>query len=299
MYLSLIAYLSIFLFVGISAYKAYQFAKLPLHGRQELYPVPKEKGHEYGGSYYEEVEWWNKERHVSHGTELIEMLKEMLFIKKLFDHQRPLWWLSYALHLGIYLLIAFTLLLVMGALTLLGGGQISASGAGVWGSLVYYLTALTGLMGLLLATFGSGMLLLRRIFDDTLRKYTTPQEYFNLALLYSAVVTGIFVWGGDLTFGTAREITANLLTFTAFSPSTFFILHLVLLFVMFTYIPLSKMSHYVGKYFTFHKVLWENDPNLRGSEMEKKVQQATSYRPTNSWAAPHITGTTNSNKPSL
>lgn len=291
MLLGLIAYLSIFLFVGISAYKAYQFAKMPLHGRMELYPVPKEKGHEYGGSYYEEVEWWNKERHVSHGTELIEMLKEMLFIKKLFDNQRPLWWISYALHLGIYFLMAWTLLLVVGAVTILGGGQVSAS-SGVWGSLVFYLTAFTGLVGLILATFGSGMLLLRRLFDDTLRKYTTPQEYFNLALLYFAVVTGIFVWVRDLSFDSAREITANLLTFTPFEESGLFVLHLVLLFIMFTYIPLSKMSHYVGKYFTFHKVLWENDPNLKGSEIEKKIMQATSNRPTNSWSASHITGAT-------
>lgn len=295
MLLGLIAYLSIVLFLGISAYKAYQYAKLPLHGRMELYPVPKEKGHEHGGSYFEEVEWWNKEREVSHGTELIEMLKEMLFIKKLFDNQRPLWWISYALHLGIYMLIAFTILLVAGALTLLGGGQVSSS-AGVWGSLIFYLTAFTGLSGLILATFGSGMLLLRRLFDETLRKYTTPQEYFNLVLLYSAVVTGILVWVPDLSFGMAREITANLLTFTSFQASTLFIIHLIVLFVMFTYIPLSKMSHYVGKYFSFHKVLWENEPNLRGSEMEKKVQQATSYRPTNSWSAPHITGAPPSQK---
>lgn len=295
MLLSLIAYLSIFLFLGISGYKAYQFAKLPLHGRMELYPVPKEKGHEYGGSYYEEVEWWNKERQVSHSTELIDMLKEMLFIKKLFDNQRPLWWISYALHLGIYLLIAWTLLLVVGAVTLLGGGQVSAS-AGVWGSLVFYLSALTGLLGLILATLGSGMLLLKRLFDDTLRKYTTPQEYFNLILLYSAVVTGIFVWANDLSFHSAREITANLITFNPFPASTLFVVHLVLLLIMFTYIPLSKMSHYVGKYFTFHKVLWENDPNLKGSEMEDKIKQATSYRPTNSWSAPHITGATPSKK---
>lgn len=295
MLLGLIAYLSIFLFVGISAYKAYQFAKMPLHGRMELYPVPKEKGHEYGGSYYEEVEWWNKERHVSHGTELIEMLKEMLFIKKLFDNQRPLWWISYALHLGIYFLMAWTVLLVVGAGTLLSGGQVNAS-SGVWGSLVFYLTAFTGLVGLILATFGSGMLLLRRLFDDTLRKYTTPQEYFNLALLYCAVVTGIFVWAGDLSFGSAREITANLISLTPFEASGLFVFHLALLFIMFTYIPLSKMSHYVGKYFTFHKVLWENEPNLKGSEIEKKIMKATSGRPTNSWSAPHITGATPPNK---
>lgn len=290
MILSVIAYLSIGLFIGLSAYKAYQFAKMPLHGRMELYPVPKEKGHEHGGSYYEEVEWWTKERQVFHGAELVDMFKEMLFIKKLFDNQRPLWWLSYALHLGIYLLMAWTILLVVGALTILSGGEVSAS-SGAWGSLVYYFTAITGLLGLVLAAFGSAMLLLRRLFEDSLRKYTTAQEYFNLFLLYSAVVSGIFVWIGDLGFSTAREVTAHLISFTPFEASPLFVVHLILLLIMFTYIPLSKMSHYVGKYFTFHKVLWENDPNLKGSEIEKKVKEATAYRPTKSWSAPHITGT--------
>jgi len=287
--LSILAYAAIILFLGLSVYKAYTFAKMPLHGRMELYPVPKEQGHEYGGSYYEQVEWWNKERKANHKAEFIDMLKEMLFIKKLFDNQKPLWWLSYALHLGIYLLLAWTVLLILGGLTLLAGGQVSP-GSGVWGTLLFYLTAFTGLIGLLLAAFGSAMLLLRRIFDDTLRKYTTPQEYFNLALLYGATCTGIFVWIEDLTFGTAREVVANLMSFAPFEASGLLVAHIVILFVMFIYIPLSKMSHYVGKYFSFHKVLWENEPNLKGSAIEKKVQQALARRPATSWSAPHISG---------
>ena len=114
MFLSFIAYLGILLFLGISAYKAYQFAKLPMHGRMELYPVPKEKGFEHGGSFYEEVLWWTKPREVSHARELVEMLKEIVFIKTLFDNQRPFWWLSYALHLGIYFIIVWTVLLFAG-----------------------------------------------------------------------------------------------------------------------------------------------------------------------------------------
>lgn len=296
MLLSLMAYLAIILFLGLSARKAWEFNRMPIHGRMELYPVPKEQGHGYGGSYYEEAEWWQKEHRVSHSTELIEMLKEMLFIKKLFDNQRPLWWISYALHLGIYLLVAWTVCLVCGALTLLGGGQVGVSG-GVWGSLLYYLTLLLGLGGLLLAAFGSGMLILRRVFDDTLRKYTTPQEYFNLALLYSAVVTGIFVWGKDLSFTTARELTASLITFTPFQASPLFILHLVLLLIMFTYIPLSKMSHYVGKYFSFHKVLWDNEPNLKGSPIHQKIRDVAAHPAGTHWSAPHISNQVKIEKP--
>ena len=288
MLLSFVAYLSIVLFVGLSVYKAYQLAKLPMHGRMDLYPVPKEKGYEHGGSYYEEVSWWSKPREVSHMTELVEMLKEILFIKTLFENQRPFWWLSYALHLGIYFLMAWTILLVAGAISILNGILVAATSPSIWGLLIYYLTFATGILGLILATLGSGLLIVRRLFDNTLKKYTTPQEYFNLALIFVTLVTGIFVWGSDLSFQTAREATAKLLTFTSFPADPLVTLNIILVGIMLTYIPLSKMSHYVGKYFTFHTVLWDNSPNLKGSAIEQQVKKATAYRPTTSWSAPHI-----------
>ena len=94
--------------------KAAEYAKMPMHGRWELYPVPKEKGRgHYGGSYYEEEKWYEKKRETSLFAEIIDMMKEILFIKKLFDNQRPLWWLSYAMHLGIYLTIGWLALLFL------------------------------------------------------------------------------------------------------------------------------------------------------------------------------------------
>lgn len=288
MLLSIISYLSILLFVGISVYKAYQFAEMPLHGRMDLYPVPKEAGFEHGGSYYEQVLWWSKPHEVSHFREIVEMLKEIIFIKKLFENQRPLWWISYSLHLGIYFVMAWTILLVAGAIFNLNGIAIAASSSNILGLLIFYLTALTGYVGLALATFGSGALFVRRVFDNTLKKYTTPQEYFNLLLLFATAVTGIITWLGDLSFQFAREITANLITFHPFNASGLLTLHIILVGIMLTYIPISKMSHYVGKYFTFHKVLWDNNPNLKGSAIEQQVKKATSFRPTTSWSAPHI-----------
>jgi Nitrate reductase gamma subunit len=294
--LSLVAYLAIILFLGLSVSKAYQLAKLPMHGRMDLYPVPKEKGHEHGGSYYEEVSWWSKPREVSHMTELVEMLKEILFIKTLFDNQRPFWYLSYALHLGIYFLMAWTILLVAGAISILNGIVVAAATPSIWGTILYYLTFATGMLGLVLAAAGSGLLIVRRMFDTTLKKYTTPQEYFNLLLIFVTLITGIYAWGIGPSFQTAREVTANLITFTSFPASPVVVLNVILVAIMLTYIPLSKMSHYVGKYFTFHTVLWDNSPNLKGSAIEQKVKKATSFRPTTSWSAPHIKAPSEPNK---
>ncbi len=287
MIVGLSIYLAMLLFIGLSAYTAVNYARMPLHGRMELYPVPLEKGrHTYGGSYMEEPEWWRKPRQISKVSEIIDMLKEMLFIKKLFNNQRSLWWISYSFHLGIYFLMAWTVLLIAGALTNFAGASVNAH-ASLWTALLYYLTILTGVVGFIITTLGVALLLLRRIFDPVLKKYTTPQEYFNLILLLAALVSGIVVWSPDLTFATARQITADAITLSVV-PNTALFIHLILWEVMFIYIPISKMGHYVGKYFTFHKILWENEPNIKGSHMETRVKTALGNRATTTWAAPHM-----------
>lgn len=63
------------------------------------------------------------------------------------------------------------------------------------------------------------------------------------------------------------------------------LVHFVLLGIMFLYIPLSKMSHYVGKFFCFHKVLWDNDPNLKGSAVERRFEDAAQQPVTSPWSA--------------
>lgn len=184
--------------------------------------------------------------------------------------------------------MAWTILLVIGAISELNGILVAANSTSIWGLLLFYVSALTGYLGLALAALGSGLLFLRRVFDNTLKKYTTPQEYFNLLLIFAALITGIFTWGSDLSFQYAREVTANLVTFTPFVADGLLTIHVILVGIMLIYIPISKMSHYVGKYFTFHKVLWDNNPNLKGSEVEQQIKNASSFRPTTSWSAPHI-----------
>lgn len=292
MLLTLFSYISIISFIGFTIYKVYQFSKMPLSNRWELYPVPKEPGERahYGGSYYEELGWWEKPRHVSHVGEIVEMLKEMLFIKILFVNQQRLWWISYLLHLGIYLLGLWTVLLLVGAVTELTGHYTlqSMSNVNIWAGLVYYATLLAGATGAILISIGSIGLFLKRVFNSTMSKYTTLQEYFNLLFIFAVALSGLLVWSGDLGFNYGREIMKGLLTFSPIKADITLTVHILLLGALLIYIPQTKMSHYVGKYFSFHKVLWDNEPNLRNSSMEEKVKGNLSYKPRASWSAPHI-----------
>jgi len=112
--LQLLMYFSV-LICGIGiARKVFKYVRMPIHLRWELYPVAHE-GKDYGGSYYEEVEWWAKSRKRSVIDELKFMIPEILFIRALYNHNRKLWIASFPFHGGLYVTICFLFLLVIGA----------------------------------------------------------------------------------------------------------------------------------------------------------------------------------------
>ena len=117
--LHLLTYACFIIFVVAVAVRFYKIQTMPVHIRWELYPLPHEakKAH-YGGSYFEEVNWWEKPREVSLIGELKGMIPEMIFIKALWENNRPLWYRSFPFHFGLYLLIGWAGLLVVGAVAL-------------------------------------------------------------------------------------------------------------------------------------------------------------------------------------
>jgi hypothetical protein len=48
------------------------------------------------------------------------------------------------------------------------------------------------------------------------------------------------------------------------------------------------MSHFVGKYFAYHAIRWNDDPNTPGSKHEKPIADVLQYPVT--WSASHIQG---------
>jgi len=284
-------YLSLFAFLTFSINKFFWFARMPLHGRWELYPVPREPAERarYGGSYYEEPEWWKKPRKISRIGEIKKVLKEMFFIRRLFINQRRHWWFSYSLHAGIYWLILWAVFLLAGAVTELSGQVlITGEDGNFWAGLVYSGTLISGGAGVLLLTVGSTGLFLRRMFNRVLNKYSAPQDYFNLLFILAVAVSGLVVWNGDPGFDYGREILKAMLTFSPVKAGTALTVHILLLGALLIYIPQTKMSHYVCKFFAFHRVLWDNEPNLKNSKIERKIKRTLSNKPpVVSWAAPH------------
>lgn len=89
---NLLVWAGVLLFFIGALSKIIKFARMPMHVRWELYPVPKEKDKAaYGGSFLEEVDWWTKETHESKLTELKAMSEEILLLKGVHEANRPMW----------------------------------------------------------------------------------------------------------------------------------------------------------------------------------------------------------------
>ena len=275
-------------FIGV-AYRAYRMANMPVHLRWDLYPIPHEKGKsEYGGSYYEEVDWWTKPAEVSLSNEFKEMSKEIVFIQSMYHNNRPLWIFSFPFHFGLYLSIVFVLLVFFGGLLTVLGVDVTAASANIFGRAVHYITLPFGIVGAILGALGALGLLVSRFAQTELRRTSVWPDYFNLILLFAVFASGLLVWASqDVSYSALRVFIGDLISFKHTpAVSTWFAVHMVLAAAFLIYLPFTHMTHFVGKYFTYHKVRWEDHPNIRGSELEKRITEALGYKI--DWAAPHI-----------
>lgn len=285
--LLLVSYVAFLIFIIASIMKARKYATAPIHLRWELYPVPHEVGHKSGGSYLEEPDWWTKPRRKSFFGEIKYMIREGFLFEKCYRNNRSLWYFTYPLHMGLFLLIVWLVLLFVGALTMLTGASIAET-TNAWTTLIYYLTLVVGIAGLVLSTFGCIGLIITRSTNEGLRLYTAPREYFHLSFILVILLGGLTSWiFFDPAFITAREFMKSLITFnTTVSINPAMTLSIIFFALFLVYMPFSNLMHGLAKYFTHHRVLWEDEPNLKGSKMEKRVAQLLN-QPV-SWSAPHI-----------
>jgi nitrate reductase gamma subunit len=281
--LILLSYALLAVFLVAFVTRSLKLARLPVHLRWELAPVPHEKGRaDYGGSYLEVEKWWTKPMEKDHLNEVSYMVQEILFLKALFENKRSLWWFSFPFHFGMYLLAVVAGLLVLGGLA----ATMGFAGPGL-GILSRGLPLLAG-GGYALGLFGALGLFLIRVFSKEMQNSTSFNTFFNVVLLgsmfgtgLSAVLTSPDFTGQFLGFMGAL-FTANM----AVQVSGLMTAHLVLIFVFLAYLPFTQMMHFVAKYFTYHEVRWDDKPLVVGGKMEKEIVELLGQSPT--WAAPHL-----------
>ncbi len=287
--LQILTYVSFLFFVIVIVAKMIKISNMPIHIRWDLYPIPHEKGKsKYGGSYFEEVDWWTKPKNFSLVNELAAMAKEIIFIHGVYKNNRPLWVFSFPFHLGMYCLVGFAGLLVLGAMFNIWDIAIAADSTDAIGKAVYYLTLGLGTAGWILSALGAIGLIFSRMFARELKAATVFSDYVNLLFLLAVFVTGFASWmTADPSYSIIRGFIYSIITINPVGvlPQAVATQIWVMIALMF-YFPFTHMTHMIGKYFTYHKVRWEDEANLRGSKIESDVNEALGFKL--NWAAPHI-----------
>jgi len=286
--LPLLSYAALLAFITVVVIKIRKYAMAPMHLRWELYPVAHEVGHKSGGSYLEEPDWRTKPHRKSHIGELVFMAKEFLFFRGYYRRNRRIWYFVYPFHIAGYLFVVWIVVLLIGALATLAGLPISAESASLWGQVIYYLTLVVGTTSFTIGTILSISLLIKRSVDKDLKTYTTPIDYFNLSFVLAIFASGLVAWLlSDPTFHIAREYMKSLIIFNSIpTMSPVIIAHIMIVCLFLIYMPFTRMTHALAKYFTFHRVRWEDEPNLREGKIEKKLEELLN-QPV-SWSASHI-----------
>jgi len=288
-FLQYASYLAAAFFVITVAAKMIRIARMPTHLRWEIYPIPREKGRSrYGGSYYEELDWWTKRPDVSRLNEAKEMALEILLLRSLFRHNRRLWLFSFPFHIGMYGLVAFFICLKLGALMQIGGLVISPESSSPAAVLMFHLTRLLAGIALPLSIIGGAGLLIERIGVRELRQASLPGDYVNLLILLAVFVSGLLSWlTADRGLAVMRTYVQSLITFSP-SPAlpSAHAVHLWLIILLLLYFPFTHMTHMFSKYFTYHRVRWDDRPSRPGEPRKDDISEALEQKL--SWAAPHI-----------
>jgi nitrate reductase gamma subunit len=281
--LKLLTYLSGAVFVVAFAVKLIKYFTMPMHVRWELYPVPHE-GKPYGGSFYEDVDFWKKSRHKDHMAQYKFMVPEILFIKALYEDNRPLWYWSFPFHFGLYLSIGGLVFLAIGGVLEALGLPPSTSALA---SLVQALTQVLAVIGFILGAVGAIGLIIKRMTDPMLNEFSAGIDYMNLAWLAAIFVTGFLVWLKDPGFDASRQFFVSLISSKpAPTLSGMHVINLLLFIGFWAYFPFTHMTHMVSKYFMWDKVKWDDNPNVGDPGMDSKIKEYLGYPVT--WSAPHI-----------
>lgn len=279
----ILSYFVIIIFFVFVIRRIWIISSAPVHLRWELYPVPHERGRaEYGGSRLEESNWWEKEEHPDHLNEARVMLKEILLLKGVWDHNKSLWYGSFPFHFAMYLVIFNITIGLFSGFLIIFGLQPSS----VYFEIYHWVFTVVGITGAVLGVFGSLRLLFTRIIDKNLSKYSNLSHYFNILLIGSVFGT-FLLWMAYQPYLSINILSfyKGLITFSAVADiSTIGLVHMYLFLFFMLYMPFTHMTHFFTKYFTYHKVRWEDA--TMNEKLKGKLIEQLNYKVT--WAAPHI-----------
>ncbi len=269
------------IFLILMVYRILAIVRMPTHLRWELAPIPHKKPKKRRkDSYPKEYEWWHKKQRKSLTGVVSYMAGEIFLFRGVWKNNRTLWPFSFAMHLGIYMVILSIVFHVLNALFIITGMT------GYINDVFKNIAAVIALAGYILGTVGAIGLILKRTLDVDLRNFGSFSVYFRLVFLAAIFISGIITWFyvGDFAL-TMSVFTRDLFTLNAaITTNTYLAVHLIISLLFILYLPFTPMTHFITKYFTYHAVRWNDEP--LNTKMEVGLSELKHQ--TSTWSAPHI-----------
>jgi nitrate reductase gamma subunit len=276
-YLWLIAaYASFALLVAVTLYRIAVLIRMPFHLRWDLAPLPGSNAQlPVSGNEIHAGKTSLKAPHHSFLDGTVFMLQEVFLLKAVWKNNRRLWISSYCMHMGLYICVLLW--------------------SGITGSLFFpllldnpitgHLMYGAGFIGYAACAVGACGIILMRVIDDGLRRYSGVSTFFNLALIQFFSVSGLVMWFAESNpVDTVSMFIENCLTANPDMPlygSTG--AHAASLLLFAAVMPFTQMIHFAAKFFTFHRVLWDDRPT---GHFHTQNLSALLNEPLQ-WSAPH------------
>ncbi len=286
-FLAILTYFAYCFIVLVYTIKIIKYLKLPVHLRWELYPVIHEEKYQYGGSCFEDVNWWEKIKKKNWSRGVVYLLKEYFTLKNYLTRNLLYWIGLFPWHIGFIFIIIFHILCFFGALSMVLGISISPGSQDLWGRILYYVILLTGVLSFVAGTLGSIFIIINRIVDKNLRTYATPLNFFMYLFTLIVFLSGFYSWYFvDPHMSEYREFWKGLITFQFVGVNTATMVHIILFDLFLIYLPFTRSLHYITRFFAFYLIRWDDEPNIRGGELEKRLIEQLNKNV--SWSGPHI-----------
>lgn len=243
--------------------------------------------HSNCGSCFEHGVCWTKKRKNKLLKSIIFLLKEYLYLKSYLKRQKSYWSVLYASHIGYILLIIFQVLCFLSAIITISSISVSAVSSDLTGKASYYSVLFAGIICFISGSLGNIGLFIIRLFDKDLRLYASPVMFFGYGFHFMLFFSGFYSWYFvDPTFSEYRQFWVGLVTFRPVSVKPAWAIYIIISALHLIYLPYTRAFHYITRFFAFFLIRWDDEPNLRGSELEKKLQELLDQKIT--WSGPHI-----------
>lgn len=286
-FLAVLTYFAYVFIIVMYAAKVIKIVRMPVHLRWELYPVIHEPKRNYGSGYFEDIEQWRKTRRKTVRKGILYLLKENFCFSEYFKRNLGYWFVLFPWHIGFILIVIFHIMCFFGAVVMVAGVPVSAGSAFILGKTFYYLILLTGIISFITGAIGSIGLLIKRILDKDLKAFAAPQTYFNYLFTLAVFISGLIAWYFiDPTFSEYREFWKGLITLNPVTVHTAAAAHIIIFALFLVYLPFTRSLHYITKFFAYLWIRWDDQPNTRGSKLERNIEEWLK-KPV-SWSAVHV-----------